>query len=89
MSAYLAQTRRCERENSATGPKQQDARLERRPGVSGRGQRTVEHWRGATLRMGLLYERAAVEFWQDVAEKGLGSHEPNGVEATEAARVGH
>ncbi|HEX9609221.1 MAG TPA: PadR family transcriptional regulator [Candidatus Limnocylindria bacterium] len=50
-----------------------DARLERRPGVSGGGQRTVEHWRGETLRMGLLYERAAVEFWEDVAEKGLGS----------------
>lgn len=28
---------------------------------------TVEHWRGATLRMGLLYERAAVEFWAAVA----------------------
>lgn len=29
--------------------------------------RTVEHWRGVTLPMGLLYERAAVEFWQGVA----------------------
>jgi PadR family transcriptional regulator AphA len=28
--------------------------------------RTVEHWRGVTLPMGLLYERAAVEFWQGV-----------------------
>lgn len=28
---------------------------------------TVEHWRGVTLRMGLLYERAAVEFWAAVA----------------------
>lgn len=28
---------------------------------------TVEHWRGVTLRMGLLYERAAVEFWGAVA----------------------
>ena len=27
------------------------------------GQRTVERWRGETLRMGLLYEQAAVEFW--------------------------
>jgi DNA-binding PadR family transcriptional regulator len=27
---------------------------------------TVEHWRGVTLRMGLLYERAAVEFWAAV-----------------------
>jgi PadR family transcriptional regulator AphA len=59
---------------------EEDARLERRPGVSGRGQRTVEHWRGATLRMGLLYERAAVEFWEGVTEKALGSEEPNEVE---------
>jgi len=28
--------------------------------------RTVEHWRGVTLPMGLLYERAAVEFWEGV-----------------------
>jgi PadR family transcriptional regulator, regulatory protein AphA len=64
---------------------EEDARLERRPGVSGRGQRTVEHWRGATLRMGLLYERAAVEFWEGVTEKALESEEPNDVEGTEAA----
>jgi PadR family transcriptional regulator AphA len=31
-----------------------------------RGQRTVEHWRGATLRMGLLYEAAAVDFWTEL-----------------------
>lgn len=64
---------------------EEDARIERRPGVSGPGQRTVEHWRGATLRMGLLYERAAVDFWENVAENGLGSDEPNRVEGTEAA----
>ena len=29
--------------------------------------RTVEHWRGVTLPMGLLYERAAVEFWEGAA----------------------
>ena len=28
--------------------------------------RSVEHWRGVTLPMGLLYERAAVEFWERV-----------------------
>jgi PadR family transcriptional regulator, regulatory protein AphA len=28
---------------------------------------TVERWRSATARMGLLYERAAVEFWDGVA----------------------
>jgi PadR family transcriptional regulator AphA len=48
---------------------EEDARLERRPSRSGRGERTVEHWRGETLPMGLLYERAAVEFWTGVAAK--------------------
>jgi PadR family transcriptional regulator, regulatory protein AphA len=62
---------------------EEDARLERRPEASGRGQRTVEHWRGQTLRMGLLYEQAAVEFWEDVAEKGLGLDEPSRVEGIE------
>jgi len=46
-----------------------DARIERRGDASTPGQRTAEHWRGATLPMGLLYERAAVEFWNGVAEK--------------------
>jgi DNA-binding PadR family transcriptional regulator len=41
---------------------QEDERLERSPGPR-TGQRTVERWRGETLRMGLLYELAAVEFW--------------------------
>lgn len=48
---------------------QEDERLERRPGGSRRGQRTVEHWRGETLRMGLLYEGAAVDFWAGVVAK--------------------
>jgi PadR family transcriptional regulator, regulatory protein AphA len=30
---------------------------------------SVEQWRGVTLRMGLLYERAAVEFWGDLAAR--------------------
>ncbi len=46
---------------------QADLELERRPDSPRRGQRTVEHWRGETLRMGLLYEAAAVDFWTDVA----------------------
>jgi DNA-binding PadR family transcriptional regulator len=29
--------------------------------------RTAERWRGETLKMGILYERAAVAFWEDVA----------------------
>jgi PadR family transcriptional regulator AphA len=49
-----------------------DARLERRGGTSVPGLRTVEHWRGATLPMGLLYERAAVDFWTSVADNATG-----------------
>jgi PadR family transcriptional regulator AphA len=35
--------------------------------TAGAGRRTADRWRGETLRMGLLYERAAVAFWEDVA----------------------
>ncbi len=48
---------------------EEDARIERGRRPSGAGLRTVEHWRGATLPMGLLYERAAVEFWGGVATR--------------------
>jgi PadR family transcriptional regulator, regulatory protein AphA len=48
---------------------QQDLRLEDRPRVSERGQRTVEHWRGETLPMGIAYETATVAFWADVAAR--------------------
>jgi PadR family transcriptional regulator, regulatory protein AphA len=48
---------------------EEDERLERSPGGSRRGQRTVEHWRGETLPMGVLYEGAAVEFWTGVVAK--------------------
>ena len=44
-------------------------RQERRPDEPGRGRRTVEHWRGETLPMGLRYEAAAVDFWTDVVAK--------------------
>jgi Virulence activator alpha C-term len=45
----------------------EDERFEDGSGV--RGDRTVEHWRGETLRMGLLYEAAAVDFWEGVASR--------------------
>ena len=48
---------------------QQDQRLEDRLPASARGQRTVEHWRGETLPMGVAYETGAVTFWADVAER--------------------
>ena len=38
--------------------------------------RSLEHWRGVTLKMGLLYEHAAVEFWDGVVRS---------VSATDAA----
>jgi DNA-binding PadR family transcriptional regulator len=44
-------------------------RHERRADEPQRGQRTVEHWRGETLPMGLRYEEAAVAFWTDVVAK--------------------
>jgi PadR family transcriptional regulator, regulatory protein AphA len=47
---------------------QEDERFER-PNGPRRGQRTVEHWRGETLPMGLLYEGAAVNFWTGVAAR--------------------
>ncbi len=34
---------------------------------SSAASRSIEHWRGVTLPMGLLYERAAVQFWSAVA----------------------
>ncbi len=42
-----------------------ERRVEERPDRT--APRTVEHWRGVTLPMGILYERAAVEFWEGVA----------------------
>jgi DNA-binding PadR family transcriptional regulator len=48
---------------------QQDQRLEVRPRTSDRGQRTVEHWRGETLPMGVAYESGAVSFWANVAAR--------------------
>lgn len=51
-----------------------DARLEAGLEWTDAASRTVEHWRGVTLRMGVLYERAAVEFWAAVAaEAGVGA----------------
>jgi len=40
-----------------------EARLDGGPGAT----RSMEHWRGVTLRMGLLFEQAAVQFWGEVA----------------------
>ena len=38
-------------------------------GSKGSVSPTVEHWLGVTLPMGLLYERAAIEFWAGVAAR--------------------
>ena len=55
---------------------QEDEQRQRHSGGLGRGQRTVEHWRGETLRMGLLYEGAAVDFWTGVAANARASSQP-------------
>jgi DNA-binding PadR family transcriptional regulator len=47
---------------------QEDQRLDRGPRDGGPGHRTAERWRGETVRMGILYERAAVDFWSGVTE---------------------
>jgi PadR family transcriptional regulator AphA len=54
----------------------EDQRQERRPDGAQRGQRTVEHWRGETLPMGLLYEGAAVEFWIGVVARAGAAENP-------------
>jgi DNA-binding PadR family transcriptional regulator len=46
-----------------------DRGLEERLPASARGRRTVEHWRGETLPMGVAYESGAVSFWTDVAAR--------------------
>jgi len=48
-----------------------DRRGDRGLNGSDSAARTVEHWRGVTLPMGLLYERAAVEFWERVYWEGV------------------
>ena len=52
---------------------EEDQRLERGPGAGGPGQRTAERWHGETVRMGLLYERAAVDFWAGVTGSAGGA----------------
>ncbi len=54
-----------------------DERLEEGPDRPRRGQRTVEHWRGETLRMGLLYEAAAVDFWAGIVNNARAAVEPH------------
>lgn len=49
---------------------------DRREGAA-TGSRSIERWRGVTLRMGLLYERAAVEFWSGIASRaGIADEAP-------------
>jgi DNA-binding PadR family transcriptional regulator len=52
---------------AALGRYEDDRLAERSVDGSDPAARTVEHWRGVTLPMGLLYEQAAVEFWEGVA----------------------
>jgi PadR family transcriptional regulator AphA len=80
---------------------EEDARIEvadvaHRRHQASAGVRTVEHWRGATLPMGLLYERAAVEFWSGVAARSSeraeaaesGSEQPSRSEGAPGAPEG-
>jgi DNA-binding PadR family transcriptional regulator len=67
---------------------QEDERLERGPTGTRAGQRTVEHWRGETLPMGLLYEGAAVDFWTGVAANARASAQPR-TDHVPPTRPGH
>jgi DNA-binding PadR family transcriptional regulator len=50
--------------------------------------RTAERWRGETLRMGVLYEQAAVDFWQQVANApGSSSTTRNGRVSSASTRA--
>jgi PadR family transcriptional regulator, regulatory protein AphA len=62
---------------------EEDARVE---GELAPGNRTAERWRGETLPMGLLYERAAVEFWAGIAA-GTGAARGDGRDAAAPARA--
>ena len=61
---------------------QQEEREERRSTEIRRGQRTVDHWRAETLRMGVLYETAAVDFWTEAIAKVRPTPEPEVVPGT-------
>lgn len=47
---------------------EEGARTQRRLRRSGAAQGELERWHGHSLRMGTLYERAAVDFWEEVSE---------------------
>ena len=44
------------------------------------GSRSLEQWRGVTLRLGVLYELAAVDFWAGIASDagGVGAEHASG-----------
>ena len=63
---------------------EEDARIERDGRPASSGLRTVEHWRGATLPMGLLYERAAMAFWAEVAKGAAATTAPDGPDGSES-----
>ena len=49
---------------------EEDQRLEPSQRAAGPVGGTVERWRGETVRMGLLYEGAAVDFWAGIVASG-------------------
>jgi PadR family transcriptional regulator, regulatory protein AphA len=49
------------------GEYEEDQRAEQGSRDAGPGLRTAERWHGETVRMGILFERAAVDFWAGVA----------------------
>jgi PadR family transcriptional regulator AphA len=64
-----------------------DRRAEHMPDGSNGAARTVEHWRGVTLPMGLLYERGAVEFWEGVAAGTARNHKTSDPSISRSTRA--
>lgn len=62
-------------------------RLEKPARAAGSISPTVEQWRGVTLRMGLLYERAAIEFWEGVAARARSADRAAAPRAKKAERT--
>jgi PadR family transcriptional regulator, regulatory protein AphA len=78
-------TAQLEIHRAKLGEYEDDQRAERRSGDAGPGHRTAERWHGETVRMGLLYERAAVDFWVGIA----GSAGPADKDAARARAEDH
>lgn len=66
---------------------QEDQRIDRPAAGPRRGQRTVDHWRGETLPMGIAYESGAVDFWGNAVARARAALAREAVDPTDEAEV--